>query len=103
LGDITPSDWTWDTTSYILNSRYNQNLSTIITSNLPNEPPSISFAQPVDRFANEQSKEAKRATTRLTLADRIGDRIWSRLQEMCVAVDIQGEDFRQKVKRASFA
>jgi DNA replication protein DnaC len=27
----------------------------------------------------------------------------SRLQEMCVVVEMQGEDFRQSVKRASFA
>jgi DNA replication protein DnaC len=103
LGDITPSDWSWDTTSYILSSRYNEDRSTIVTSNLPNEPPSISFEEPIDRHASEQSKEAKKAMTRRTLADRIGDRIWSRLQEMCVEVDMQGEDFRQKVKRASFA
>ncbi len=103
LGDITPSDWTWDTTSYILSSRYNEDRSTIITSNLPNEPPSISFSnQPVDRYADEPTKEAKRAMTKMTLGDRIGDRIWSRLQEMCVVVEMQGEDFRQKVKRASF-
>lgn len=101
LGDITPTDWSWDTTSYILSSRYNEDRSTIITSNLPNEPPSISFDEQVDRFS-EQSKEAKRAMTRRTLGDRIGDRIWSRLQEMCVVVEMQGEDFRQKVKRASF-
>jgi DNA replication protein DnaC len=103
LGDITPSDWTWDTTSYILSSRYNEDRSTIITSNLPNEPPSVSFDEPVDRFANDPGKEARRAMTKRTLADRIGDRIWSRLQEMCVVVEMNGEDFRQKVKRASFA
>jgi DNA replication protein DnaC len=103
LGDITPSDWTWDTTSYILSSRYNEDRSTIITSNLPNEGPSISFAdEPVDRFASESTKEARRVMTKMTLADRIGERIWSRLQEMCVSVEMKGEDFRQKVKRASF-
>ncbi len=102
LGDITPSDWSWDTTSYILSSRYNEDRSTIITSNLPNEPASISFDDPIDKFANQPLKEAKRAMAKLTLADRIGDRIWSRLQEMCVPVEMQGEDFRQKVKRASF-
>jgi DNA replication protein DnaC len=32
-----------------------------------------------------------------------GERMRSRLQEMCVVVEMQGEDFRQKVKRASFA
>jgi DNA replication protein DnaC len=102
LGDITPSDWSWDTTSYILSSRYNQDKSTIITSNLPNDPPSIAFEEQKDNW-NQQTKEAKRAMTKRTLADRVGDRIWSRLQEMCVVVEMQGEDFRQKVKRASFA
>jgi DNA replication protein DnaC len=86
-----------------LSSRYNEDRSTIVTSNLPNQPPSISFDEPIDRYASEQSKEARRAMTKRTLADRIGERIWSRLQEMCVEVDMQGEDFRQKVKRASFA
>jgi DNA replication protein DnaC len=104
LGDITPSDWSWDTTSFILSSRYNEDRSTIITSNLPNDPPSINFHKPeIDRFASEPMKEAQRAMRKVTLADRIGDRVWSRLQEMCVALEMQGEDFRQKVKRASFA
>ena len=37
-----------------------------------------------------------------TLGDRIGERMRSRLQEMCVVVEMQGKDFRQSVKRASF-
>jgi DNA replication protein DnaC len=53
---------------------------------------------PHDRFY-----EARRAVAGETLGDRIGDRMWSRLQEMCVVVEMHGEDFRQKVKRASFA
>jgi DNA replication protein DnaC len=103
LGDITPSDWTWDTTSYILSSRYNEDRSTIITSNLPNQPPSISFDENIDKFADNPTKEAKRAMTKHTLGDRVGERIWSRLQEMCVTVEMNGQDFRQNVKRANFA
>jgi DNA replication protein DnaC len=38
-----------------------------------------------------------------TLGDRIGERMRSRLQEMCVVVEMQGEDFRQSVRRARFA
>jgi DNA replication protein DnaC len=38
-----------------------------------------------------------------TLGDRIGERMRSRLQEMCVVIEMRGEDFRQKVKRASFS
>ena len=99
LGDITPSDWSWDTTSFILNSRYNENLSTIITTNLQNEATApVAVGEVYDRFA-----EARRAATRETLGDRIGERMRSRLQEMCVVVEMQGEDFRQRVKRARFS
>ena len=98
LGDITPSDWTWDTTSYILNSRYNENRSTLITTNLPNE---ISF-QPRPGEQTSQRSDLRKAMRRETLGDRIGERMRSRLQEMCVVVEMQGQDFRQRVKRASF-
>ncbi len=46
---------------------------------------------------------ARESVREETLGDRIGERMRSRLQEMCVVVEMQGEDFRQKVKRASFA
>lgn len=97
LGDMTQSDWTWDTTSYIINSRYNANLSTIITTNLENKASLGLRTDPHDRFAD------LRTASQVSLGDRIGDRMWSRLQEMCVVVEMHGEDFRQKVKRASFA
>jgi DNA replication protein DnaC len=37
-----------------------------------------------------------------TLKDRIGERMLSRLSEMCVAVEMNGKDFRQSVKKARF-
>ncbi len=98
LGDMTPSDWSWDTTSYILNSRYNENRSTIITTNLPNE---VHF-QAREGEETSQRAEVRRAMRRETLGDRIGERMRSRLQEMCVVVEMQGQDFRQRGKRASF-
>ena len=39
---------------------------------------------------------------RETLGDRIGDRMRSRLHEMCRIVTMEGTDFRQQVKSASF-
>ncbi len=98
LGDITPSDWSWDTTAYILNSRYNESRSTVITTNLPNEPP---FGSPNDEPSSRT--EARRMARRETLGDRIGERMRSRVQEMCVSVEMQGKDFRQTVKRATFS
>lgn len=98
LGDMTPSDWSWDTTSYILNSRYNENLSTIITTNLPNEP---SYAAAPGEEQSQRA-EVRRAMKRETLGDRIGERMRSRLQEMCVVVEMRGRDYRQRERRANF-
>jgi len=91
LGASKPTDWVWDTVAHILNTRYNDRRTTIITTNYANLPPLGS----VGSDNNVRMREE-------TLGDRIGERMRSRLQEMCVVVEMQGEDFRQKVKRASF-
>jgi len=85
----------WDTVAHILNTRYNDRRTTIITTNYANLGPLGS--DPTD------ARGARAAVREETLGDRIGERMRSRLQEMCVVVEMQGEDFRQKVKRASFA
>src|SRR5580693_5378274 len=91
LGASKPTDWVWDTVAHILNTRYNDRRTTIITTNYANAAPL-------------GTESAGRTLVREeTLGDRIGERMRSRLQEMCVLVEMQGEDFRQKVKRASFA
>ena len=105
LGAAKPSEWVWDTVAHILNSRYNDRRTTIITSNYANIGPlgteavSANESQP----NTAAGKAAKVAMRQETLGDRIGERMRSRLQEMCVPVEMYGEDFRQKVKRASFA
>ena len=99
LGASKPSEWVWDTVAHILNSRYNDRRTTIITTNYQNEGSLLSA--PAKRGG--ATRELESGGRDITLGDRIGDRMWSRLQEMCVVVEMQGEDFRQKVKRASFA
>jgi DNA replication protein DnaC len=91
LGASKPTDWVWDTVAHILNTRYNDRRTTIITTNYANAGPLGTESGPRGSMREE------------TLGDRIGERMRSRLQEMCVVVEMQGEDFRQKVKRASFA
>ncbi len=94
LGASKPTDWVWDTVAHILNTRYNDRRTTIITTNYTNAGP----------LAAEPSLGGMRSALREeTLGDRIGERMRSRLQEMCVVVEMHGEDFRQKVKRATFA
>ena len=75
----------------ILNSRYNDKQSTIITTNYPDLP-----------AASGSLSDAERAGRDLTLGDRIGDRMRSRLAEMCMPIEMKGKDFRQTVKRARF-
>ena len=40
LGAVKPSEWVWDTVSLVLNTRYNDNLTTIITTNFMDGPAS---------------------------------------------------------------
>ncbi len=92
LGASKPTDWVWDTVAHILNTRYNDKRITIITTNYANAAPLEGPLKDAAKTAREES-----------LGDRIGERMRSRLQEMCLVVEIQGEDFRQTVKRARFA
>src|SRR6266568_6917312 len=75
LGAVKPTEWVWDTVSLILNTRYNNNLTTIITTNFPNLP-----ARGLRAHSSIRSREAAdHAVSEETLGDRIGDRMLSRL------------------------
>lgn len=89
LGAVKPTEWVWDTVSLILNTRYNDNRTTIITTNFDDRPAGA-VAGP--RGAGREE----------TLGDRIGERMRSRLHEMCRIIKLEGEDFRQKFRSASF-
>jgi len=98
LGAVRSTEWVFDTVNYILNSRYNDNKTTIITTNFPDQP-----EQDKPEIDNLSSRSAAdRAARRETLGDRIGERMRSRLHEMCKKVEIDGPDFRQRSKKAEF-
>jgi DNA replication protein DnaC len=94
LGAVKPTEWVWDTVSHILNTRYNDKRTTIFTTNFADQPPSGSSEE------SERSR-AFRAAREETLGDRIGERMRSRLHEMCKVVKLEGEDFRTKFRSAS--
>jgi len=99
LGAVRPTEWVWDTVSLILNTRYNDNRTTIITTNYPN----LSERDRLNgNLSSRSSEAAKYAAERETLGDRIGDRMRSRLLEMCRIVTMDGQDYRERVKSASF-
>jgi DNA replication protein DnaC len=83
LGSTKPTAWVWDTVAQVLNARYNHKRTTIITTNFANLPP------------------AAGPTKDDTLGDRIGERMRSRLAEMCVCIELKGEDFRQRAGNAA--
>ncbi len=93
LGAVRPSEWVWDTVSLILNTRYNEKRTTVVTTNYPNRPA---------RAAEGEKGRARFAAEEETLGDRIGERMRSRLMEMCRPVEMTGADFRQRVQNASF-
>jgi len=86
LAAAKPSEWVWDMVSHILNTRYNDQRTTIITTNYQDLPP------------GGVTMEGRREET---LGDRIGERMRSRLHEMCRVIRVEGEDFRMKYKSAS--
>jgi DNA replication protein DnaC len=88
LGAVKPSEWVWDTVSLILNTRYNEKRTTIITSNFLDGPSA----------ATERTDSTRRAAREETRGDRIGERMRSRLFEMCRLVLVNGRDYRQKFR-----
>ena len=99
LGAVKPTEWVWDTVSLILNTRYNEKRTTIITTNYKDLPPGGLNGPRATLSAADSAKHANREET---LGDRIGERMRSRLHEMCRIVQLEGKDFRQTVRSASF-
>ena len=101
LGAVKPTEWVWDTVGHILNTRFNEKKTTIITTNYPDEPPlSLVHGETARTFS--AAEQARAAARRETLGDRITERMRSRLHEMCRTIRMEGQDFRQRVNCASF-
>jgi DNA replication protein DnaC len=88
LGAVKPTEWVWDTVSVILNTRYNETRTTIITTNFQDGPAAALAG-------------ARGAAREETLGDRIGERMRSRLSEMCRSVNLNAPDYRQKFRTAN--
>jgi len=99
LGSVRPTEWRWDTIRLILNTRYNKSLTTIITTNFADEP-AAGVVDP-DGIVSESFATARAAAREDTLGDRIGERMRSRLHEMCRLIEMDGQDFRETTLNAS--
>ena len=96
LGATVPTDWVRDTMYQVINKRYNDKKLTIFTTNYLDEPRSLyktDESEDVRTFGKKRNSERDRIQP--TLEERIGVRLRSRLYEMCVAIRIEGDDYRK--------
>jgi DNA replication protein DnaC len=92
LGKGLSTEWQLSILDEIISRRYNAGLSTFFTTNLALRAPDVPVREPV----TGQSGELRRALESLSLHDRVGDRIFSRLHEMCELVWVDGPDHRRE-------
>ena len=97
LGASKPSDWVRDIVGIVLNARYNENRTTIITTNYLDNPISEGEAArlPGGRLVPPAREDS--------LEQRIGSRMRSRLYEMCRTVEVFSRDFRREKTQAGRA
>lgn len=84
LGVGRATEWALETLHYILNHRYSHKRATLITTNLEDAEPRSA------RMADGKTFEPQTA-----LVQAVGERLRSRLYEMCVFVAVHGSDFRR--------
>jgi DNA replication protein DnaC len=104
IGCIKPSDWVRDTIGYILNTRYveasrdlSQPRCTILTTNYLDDPKTE--GEPTKSAGGRYVAPVREES----LAQRIGERMRSRLYEMCRTVEMSAPDFRRAVRQAGRA
>jgi DNA replication protein DnaC len=94
LGASKPSPWALETISHILNKRYNDKRITLLTTNY------LDDAEAASAPARLPSGQTIAAAREETLTDRIGQRVRSRLYEMCRTVEISSADYRREIRQA---
>ncbi len=103
LGSSTATAWERDAVGYILNKRYSDDRTTIITTYLLDRPSPVaepSTDAPTAGFGRNKNLEEVRAVLRdRTLGERIGDQMRARLNEMCRKIEINARDYRERPKQ----
>ena len=79
MGKGKSNEWEINILDQLISNRYNSSKKTLITTNFPSK-----------EFSNSSYEKGE------LLEERIGDRIFSRLNEMCNFIYIEADDFRMK-------
>lgn len=97
LGATVPTNWVRDTLYQIINTRYINRKLTIFTTNYFDAPDA--GREDHEKTQSERGNRnfsSKRIQELTTLEERIGTPLRSRLYEMCITVEIKGEDYRKR-------
>jgi DNA replication protein DnaC len=78
LGKVKASEWVLDKIREIIGGRYDRKRTTLITTNFPLDP---------------------KEPSEISLQEKIGADMASRLREMCHVVEMEGPDYRLVIKR----
>ncbi|HAA58324.1 MAG TPA: DNA replication protein, partial [Myxococcales bacterium] len=92
LGKGRNSKWESGIIDTLISCRYNTKRTTLITTNYTQELETTLR----ERYRGRGSTEGEELLMRDTLADRVGERVYSRLREMCDFFFISGVDYRQR-------
>jgi DNA replication protein DnaC len=93
LGAEKSSEWTLSMLYHVINERYNDRRTTIITTNLLWDAPAIAARS---RRKSREHEEAEEANKTPTLRARISERTYSRIAEMCPhKLELHGVDYRK--------
>jgi len=95
LGSSKPSMWALETVGHILNTRYNEKRVTVLTTNFL-DTDAASAPMPAPRIAGMRTPQADDS-----LSERVGQRIRSRLYEMCRTVEMSAPDYRKEIRNIS--
>jgi DNA replication protein DnaC len=102
LGKERGTEWERSMLDELISRRYNAGLPTLFATNYPRDPQPVPV-QP-GRMVNTASRDFQRDAESMSLEERVGQRVYSRLNEMCDFVAVDGPDYRKDAEpgRGSF-
>lgn len=95
LGKGRNSKWELGIIDTLISCRYNAGRTTLITTNYTLDPETTLR----ERSRGRGHIDSEEFLSRDTLRDRVGDRIYSRLHEMCRIFFVRGNDYRQILQK----
>ncbi len=98
VGSSKPSNWALETVGHVLNTRYNENRVTLLTTNFLDTEVS---ANSEGTTAAPRVAGMRTVAPEDSLSERVGRRIRSRLYEMCRTIEIYAPDYRKYIRHAA--